>query len=140
MGILSAVASQCERASPKVATFFLDYRGYLLDKYASVAGTIIGVHRLLMEKRIGKEFSQGLDALSKKIRSGAYYTFKDKFLNLSFLELNKVCSNFVKQIKAGDWDVFRLADRYFLSLKPYLPDFFEANKNTWAEIQRMQRE
>jgi hypothetical protein len=137
MGVLSAVVTFCVQASDDIAPFFRKHKTYMSKKYAPVAGLLIGVHRELMEKRLGQKMGKSLDVLAKQFRSVAYFSFKQKFNTLPPTELDRVCRNFEKQIKAGEWDVFRLADEYFISLVPYDSDFHEANKVVWSMIKKM---
>lgn len=140
MGVLAAVVTFCENASTKLAPFFKQLKPTMLNEYSVASGILIGVHRELMEKRIGKALATNINELAKQGRKAAYFMIKQQFEELPPTELEGVCQNFRTQIEAGEWDVFPLADQYFLSLKPYVPDFYESNKDAWQIIKSLRKE
>ncbi|MEQ8319289.1 MAG: hypothetical protein RH946_03415 [Rhodospirillales bacterium] len=135
-GVLSAVSDICAKYPIPDASFFQSYKAHLLEKYASVAGVLVGVHQELMQERLGQQLEESLSAIGRQIRLYAYEEIKTKLLATPIEERGAVCGNFKNQIENGDWDVFSLADSYFTSLRSYVPSFYEDTKSARDLIER----
>ena len=132
VAMMSAVIPACQMSNSRV--FYVDYGEKFLLHFPPILGGIKGINTELTEKRHGSEQAAKINELMNSQMQQSYLSFSREFASTSKSDLDIVCLNFFKLIRAGEYDFYKPAEQYFSALSDVDKELYASGKQIFMQL------